>query len=461
MLVISIEPGSLFICEQVADHCRSIDVAERQVLETQPRTEFIGTGIHAEEQALVPDAVHTFPVNTRFIGRYHPREKRLGIEIVPDFLRAFMDIQEKAYSMSGAVPEITLVFDIGCEIEDWNSIGGSLEGDGGEGGSGEGGVSGDDGKVYTDLSDEGTANCYLVSGAGDYKFKAVIGNTDGNVGNVKSVEVLWESFGTDVMPEVGSLIDSVSYRNGYVRFSTPETFANGNAVIAARNSKGNILWSWHIWCSEEGWQEQVYLNDAGTMMDRNLGATSATPGSVGALGLLYQWGRKDPFLGSSSISNSVQAVSTGTWSTSSTHITNVLAIMNPTVFFTGAYNYLPDGNWSSNKTAYDPCPVGWRVPEGGDEGIWKKAGFANTSFDLTNHGIAFDIADGGKTWYPTSGTLAYGDGVLRDSHNDGYFWSHTHATNFAYSLHFNSYGGVHPSSDIYRSNGYAVRCLKE
>lgn len=351
--------------------------------------------------------------------------------------------------------------DIGCEIEDWNSIGGSLEGDGGEGGSGEGGVSGDDGKVYTDLSDEGTANCYLVSGAGDYKFKAVIGNTDGNVGNVKSVEVLWESFGTDVMPEVGSLIDSVSYRNGYVRFSTPETFANGNAVIAARNSKGNILWSWHIWCSEEGWQEQVYLNDAGTMMDRNLGATSATPGSVGALGLLYQWGRKDPFLGSSSISNSVQAVSTGTWSTSSTHITNVLAIMNPTVFFTGAYNYLPDGNWSSNKTAYDPCPVGWRVPEGGDEGIWKKAGFANTSFDLTNHGIAFDIADGGKTWYPTSGTLAYGDGVLRDSHNDGYFWSHTHATNFAYSLHFNSYGGVHPSSDIYRSNGYAVRCLKE
>ena len=36
------------------------------------------------------------------------------------------------------------------------------------------------------------------------------------------------------------------------------------------------------------------------MMDRNLGATSATPGNVGSLGLLYQWGRKDPFLGSSS-----------------------------------------------------------------------------------------------------------------------------------------------------------------
>ena len=359
--------------------------------------------------------------------------------------------------------------EIGCEIEDWNSTGGSGSGDSGEGGEGEGGESGeDDGRVYTDLSAAGTANCYLVSQAGDYKFKAVLGNTDGSVGNVKSVEVLWESFGTDVMPEVGALIDTVSYRNGYVRFSTPENFANGNAVIAVRNSKGNILWSWHIWCSEEGWQEQVYLNNAGTMMDRNLGATSATPGDVGAFGLLYQWGRKDPFLGSSSISSSVQAVSTGNWSTNSTQITNALAIMNPTVFYSGWSNtgwsyYLPDGNWSSNKTAYDPCPAGWCVPEGGDEGVWKKAGFANTDFDWTNRGIAFDIADGEKTWYPASGFLYYNDGVLNNSGYNGYYWSLTpDSDNYAYRLDLYDYGNVSPSGNsIYRSYGYAVRCLKE
>ena len=353
--------------------------------------------------------------------------------------------------------------EIGCEIEDWNSAGGSSEGDGGEGGSGEGGDSGDDGKVYTDLSAEGTANCYLVSQAGDYKFKAVIGNTDGNVGNVKSVEVLWESFGTDVMPEVGSLIGSVSYRNGYVRFSTPETFANGNAVIAVRNSKGNILWSWHIWCSEEGWQEQVYLNNAGTMMDRNLGATSATPGDVGALGLLYQWGRKDPFLGSSSISSSVQAVSTGTWSTSSssTNIPDFLAIMNPMVFYT-EYDS-PNEHWSSKKTAHDPCPVGWRIPEGGDEGIWKKAGFAKTSFDNTNRGIAFDIADGGKTWYPASGYLNYSLGGLYASGNEAFYWSLT-PTNVnyeVYALFFSYYGTFYPSKGYKRHLGCAVRCLRE
>ncbi len=156
---------------------------------------------------------------------------------------------------------------------------------------------GDDGKAYTDLSASGTANCYLVQNAGDYKFKAVQGNTDGTVGNVKSVEVLWESFGTTTMPNVGDLIDTVSYRDGYIRFSTPDTFAEGNAVIAAKNSKGVILWSWHIWCATEGWNEQVYYNGAGTMMDRNLGATSAAAGEVGSLGLFYQWGRKDPSLG--------------------------------------------------------------------------------------------------------------------------------------------------------------------
>lgn len=133
-------------------------------------------------------------------------------------------------------------------------------------------------------------------------------------------------------------------------------------MIAAKNSKGTILWSWHIWCAEEGWHEQVYYNDAGIMMDRDLGATSATPGDVGALGLLYQWGRKDPFLGSSSISSSVMAVSTGAWNiTSGGSVVN--AEENPMAFYTGMS--LPNGSWQTVKTVCDPCPTGWRVPEGG------------------------------------------------------------------------------------------------
>ena len=320
----------------------------------------------------------------------------------------------------------------------------------------------DDGRVYTDLSTVGSANCYLISQEGNYKFRALKGNSADSVGDVSIVEVLWESFGTKVKPEVGDLIISALFKQGYVHFSTPETFANGNAVIAAKDSEGNILWSWHIWCSKEGWKEQVYLNNAGTMMDRNLGATSATPGDVGALGLLYQWGRKDPFLGSSSISSSIQALSTGTWETSSTQITNALAISNPTTFFTGSSNYLPDANWQSKKTAYDPCPAGWRVPDGGDNGIWETAGFADTTFDSTNRGISFSISSPETTWYPASGYLYDGDGVLRNSGFGGYYWSVTPGSdNDAYCLHFILNGYVFPTNCFFRSCGYSVRCLKE
>ena len=357
--------------------------------------------------------------------------------------------------------------EIGCEIEDWNNAGGD-SGDEGQGGSGEDGSDEEeDTKVYTDLSASGTANCYLIQQAGDYKFKAVIGNTDGTVGNVKSVEVLWESFGTDEMPNVGDLIASVSYKNGYIRFSTPENFRDGNAVIAAKNSKGTILWSWHIWCAEESWREQVYYNDAGTLMDRNLGATSATPGDVGALGLMYQWGRKDPFMGSSSISSPILAVSTGTWTITSGGST-ANAEANPMTFYTSMN--LPNGSWASSKTAYDPCPAGWRVPEGGDNGVWAKAlektKDVNVPSDYTNSGINYSGAFGGDEtiWYPCSGGLGSSAGGLYSVNGYGYYWScspYESSSAHVYYLFFNSVGSVFPSDYTTRANGCPVRCLKE
>ena len=186
-----------------------------------------------------------------------------------------------------------------------------------------------------DMSFSGTANSYIVSQKGAYKFKAVKGNSSESVGAVSSAEVLWETFGTDVTPNVGDLVKNVSYKDGEVTFYTAETFREGNAVIAAKDASGNILWSWHIWLTDQS-EEQVYYNNAGTMMDRNLGATSATPGDVGALGLLYQWGRKDPFLGSSSISRDILANATIAWpsivGSDSQKGTIAYAIANPTTY---------------------------------------------------------------------------------------------------------------------------------
>lgn len=349
--------------------------------------------------------------------------------------------------------------EIGCELEDWNSTGGS-SGEGEEGGEGSG--EDEDGNTFTDLSASGTANCYLIQGAGDYKFKSVIGNSDATVGNVKTVEVLWESFGTDEMPNVGDLIASASYKDGYIRFSTPETFRDGNAVIAAKNSKGTILWSWHIWCAEEGWTEQVYANDAGTMMDRNLGATSATPGEVGALGLLYQWGRKDPFLGSSSIDSPVLAASTGTWNVTSGG-SLVDSEGSPMIFYTN-FNF-PNESWTTSdvgKSGLDPCPAGWRVPDGGENGVWSIAGFSNASYETGNGGLLFQNNDH-FIWYPASGSINRYNGAIVNTGTFGYYWSCTDydGINHSYRLYFIRDGAVNHADYDYRSAGGSVRCQKE
>ena len=329
----------------------------------------------------------------------------------------------------------------------------------------------------TDLSSSASANCYIISEAGLYKFKTVKGNSTTSVGSVASASILWETFGTYTAPELLDLISGFCYKDGYIAFQTADTFKEGNAVIAAKDADGNILWSWHIWFTDQP-QSHVYNNNAGTMMDRNLGATSATPGDVGARGLLYQWGRKDPFLGLLSISSyAIEAKSTITWpsavSSNSSNGTIEFATTHPTTFID--YNssnrdwYYTGGSSTDNtrwttsdkaKSIYDPCPAGWRVPDGGSNGIWSKAGFDDTTSDWTNRGMSFSISSPSTTWYPASGYRHSSGGNFGDVGSHGYYWSASPSSDRAYSLHFSSYG-VNPSYDNPRAYGCSVRCLQE
>lgn len=327
-----------------------------------------------------------------------------------------------------------------------------------------------------DLSVGGTANCYIVSTNGTYKFPCVKGNSNVSVGSVARAEVIWESFGTSTTPKISDLISEVAYEDGYIAFQTADVFKEGNAVIAAKDANGKILWSWHIWLTDQP-QEQVYYNNAGTMMDRNLGATSATSGDVGTLGLLYQWGRKDPFLGSSSISNDVKAKSTTGWSSTSSNSskgTIEYAILHPTTFIigntssAGDWQYNQDNTrWQSEKTIYDPCPAGWRVPDGGRNGVWSKALGSSSSYtgtyDSTNEGMNFsgEFSSDKTIWYPISGCLRFEDGTLGGVGSNGYYWSVTHSSHAAYSLHFDNDGNVNPSRSVLRAYGFSVRCIKE
>ena len=356
-----------------------------------------------------------------------------------------------------------------------------------------------------------TANSYIVSKAGDYKFRAVKGNGTVAVGAASTVDpvgtptaavVLWESFGTDTAPQEGDLVKAdVEYRDGYVYFSTADTYKEGNAVIAVKDGNDTesteddvILWSWHIWLTDQPVSQTYYVYDsanesfseevAGVMMDRNLGATSAVKGDVGALGLLYQWGRKDPFLGSSSISDVTEAASTVTWpaSVESTSETGTIeyAVSHPTTFITlNTNNYdwyytdtedTDDTRWTtseSEKSIYDPCPAGWRVPDGGDSGVWSKAKGSSSeykrNYDSNDRGMNFsgDFGTDQTIWYPAARCRDDIDGSLSYFSNFGFYWSATPSGSFVCRLDFGNDGYVYPSNDDSRAYGYSVRCLQE
>lgn len=187
---------------------------------------------------------------------------------------------------------------------------------------------------YVDLSAGGTANCYLITAPGFYKFKAdVKGNgvvpsqLESVAGETaiapKSALVLWYNTlqtSNNWVDESPVYVSSVSLdSDGYIRFYTPSVFVPGNVVIAAFAEEGvtydnitvdenkcinnaTMLWSWNIWAAE-GYDPAAtaIIADGNMFMDRNLGAPISGLGTTGiyepagAVGNYYQWGRKDPF----------------------------------------------------------------------------------------------------------------------------------------------------------------------
>ncbi|MDE5691935.1 MAG: DUF4906 domain-containing protein, partial [Alistipes sp.] len=343
----------------------------------------------------------------------------------------------------------------------------------------------DDGRVVvaTDLcknpwdDSEATANCYMVSQAGHaYKFKATVSGNGAMTPQSKcgsqiapqinpltftpaSAKVLWETNGT------GKIIKSVEYKNDWVYFTTAgdsgDAITEGNAVIAVYDASGNILWSWHIWStaydpttdkhvystraiSASGYNNVPTRNE--TVMTRNLGAANNQGADAKSFGLLYQWGRKDPFVGSSATSGTtfvttypntwpiVGATSTG----SNADASIAYAIKHPTTFITQVntttYDWLNAGTipsqrdnlWGNpnmstqtpnpsrgSKSIYDPCPPGWRV---GPQDTWTRfstIGYNTSTASQFNVSGSFNIgwnfiysgADktGSKVYYPAAG----------------------------------------------------------
>lgn len=262
-----------------------------------------------------------------------------------------------------------------------------------------------------DLSANGTANCYMISDAGWYKFDASVkGNSNESVGELCSVELLWETFNTNESPQNGDIISKILLSDDYIYIKTSDSYKKGNALVAVKDINGTILWSWHLWLTDYSPDNQynTYISGA-KMMDRDLGALSSTP-SDGFLtnGLYYQWGRKDPFINICDItiegdrvgwikaatSKDVETVVetseiTGNVEYATSHPTTIIDFNGAS---DGDWLYLEKNNslWDKNKTKYDPCPIGWKIPNGTTNECSEWSGFPSKillEWDEDNLGV--------------------------------------------------------------------------
>lgn len=295
---------------------------------------------------------------------------------------------------------------------------------------------------------------------------------EGRYSKVDAVKLIWQT---------SNNLITVSHGQGMISVKPNEAGTSGNALIGAYDEAGDMLWSWHIWVTPYA----GIVNDnetnvlVGTLhtynnqvwMDRNLGALNTLTPAVPEL--MYQWGRKDPFLkdqmytaDGSSFSFSTNAIPVDPFLSS---------VKAPTTFYTrsNAGSWYGDagqieGLWQDNiKTVFDPCPYGWRVPQNGSwNGFKQNVNFFTWYFDRYSE----YTGAGQKVIYRLGGKIQYGDGSLQPLRTYGYLWSSTRAegTDNAYSLYHESKpasgnlsnGVVDPNRLQSQAFGFSVRCVK-
>lgn len=264
-------------------------------------------------------------------------------------------------------------------------------------------------------------------------------------------------------------------KTGYV-LVLPGTMS-GNAVVAATDAAGKILWSWHLWVT-------TYSPDTTKQwMDRHLGAMAGTKeAGESSFGLLYQWGRKDPFPSTSIVLYYGDEASgkqfPGDYK-STTQYTLQQSVENPHIRVQHGTNWLAGAGTSAywydlwggeivskngisasptRKSVFDPCPEGWKVPSYGDE-AWGTADFPQSNgYDkygdhLPNHG----------GWYPITGQLNSGN--VFGHTDEGYAWtSSVRPSNAApyYLVVRSSFRNHLVNNTAYnRAAGMSVRCVRD
>ena len=291
------------------------------------------------------------------------------------------------------------------------------------------------------LCEEGTANCYVITEAGWYSFDATVKGNGATTEGIavpaaiapEGAKLVWE---TDK-----EMIKDVEYKDGKINFTVTEK--KGNALIAATDKAGDIIWSWHIWAPEDK-LEYVETKNGYKIATMNLGAMkSEATGDVKPYGMLYQWGRKDPFPASPTVTGTTTTVGAPLYDANGNSVsisnsswydvnnnTVAYSIAHPTVCLSNYSQYSSSRDWlaasasndalwgnpkgnvkdgsnnytnKGSKSYYDPCPAGYRVPPADVFSYFTASGGYSESI------ADYDIAD------------ANGDGKL-DANDFNYGW---------------------------------------
>ena len=197
----------------------------------------------------------------------------------------------------------------------------------------------------------------------------------------------------------------------------------------------------------------------------------------------YQFGRPNPMLCPSAYSSTSNHASFGVLSYAAASIASNIqtGIKNPATFYKykSSYNYnwfqtnsgktynlwdaacTSTGNSDNNvvKTIYDPCPIGFKMPNG------------NTFTYFSTSNVVGSFANGWKfkrysgdtvgVFFPVSGYRRSSDGSLYFVGSSGCVWlSSANSQDYAYDLNFYS-SSVGPQVDSLRASGFSVRPVQE
>lgn len=305
-----------------------------------------------------------------------------------------------------------------------------------------------------------------------------------------SAEVVWQE--TDNAGATGVLSSTTISVNqtATIENSTFNVTAGsqvGNALVAVKLN-GKVLWQWQIWVPATDPEIKVYPYDTGKdvywFMDRYLGAidtvrvkydpninTTSNP-----IGTFYQWGRPTP-MKRFGVTTSFAAP------TGNEQLSLYKAIQSPDFIWTGGDRNGTTNDWYSNsvlwetrwgdgttddkgnKTAFDPCPEGWRVPAH-KNGLspWECLKLSQ-KLDYKEY-WGFNFTDPGRElgYYPATGYRYYANGDrifdYKSSTEIQRVWSASAVGKYGYALLFYA-GYINPSHDYLRADGNVVRCVQD